>query len=68
MDANTLLFGSLTLISVAAFFFLGRFKASAKQTERDDRIDWTKRRFSLWKIFLYSLVLVGGVVLVTTLV
>ncbi len=67
MDANTLLFGSLTLISAAAFFFLGRFKASTKQTERDDRIDWTKRRFSLWKIFLYSLVLVGGVVLVTTL-
>jgi hypothetical protein len=68
MDANTLLFGSLTLVSVVAFFFLGRFKASAKQTERDDRIDWTQRRFSLWKIFLYSLVLVGGVALLTTLV
>lgn len=68
MDANTLLFGSLTLVSVVAFFFLGRFKASAKQTERDDRIDWAQRRFSLWKIFLYSLVLVGGVALLTTLV
>jgi hypothetical protein len=67
MDANTLLFGGITLISVTAFFFLGRYKASAKQTQRDDRIDWTQRRFSLGKIFLYSLILVGGVALLTSL-
>ena len=64
MDANTLIFGSMAVISLAIFFYLGRFKASSKQTDRDDRIDWTTRSFSLWKIFLYSLVLVGGIVLV----
>jgi len=64
VDANTLIFGSMAVISLAIFFYLGRFKASSKQTDRDDRIDWTKRIFSLWKIFLYSLVLVGGIVLV----
>ena len=65
MDANTLIFGSIALISLAIFFYLGRYRASAKQRERDDRIDWSSRRFSLWKIFLYCLVLVGGIVLIT---
>ena len=65
MDANTLIFGSIAVISLAMFFYLGRYRASAKQRERDDRIDWSARRFSLWKIFLYCLVLVGGIVLIT---
>jgi hypothetical protein len=64
VDANTLIFGSMAVISLAIFLYLGRFKASSKQTDRDDRIDWTKRSFSLWKIFIYSLVLVGGIVLI----
>ena len=65
MDANTLIFGTIAVISLAVFFYLGRFRASAKQRDRDDRIDWTSRRFSLWKIFLYSLLLVGGILLIT---
>ena len=65
MDANTLIFGTIAVISLAVFFYLGRFRASAKQRDRDDRIDWTRRRFSLWKIFLYSLLLVGGILLIT---
>ena len=48
----------------AIFFYLGRFKASEKQTERDDRINWSVRNFLIWKILLYSLALVGGTVLV----
>ena len=64
MDANTLVFGSIAVLSLAIFFYLGRFKASKKQTERDDRIDWSVRKFSIWKILLYSLALVGGIVLV----
>ena len=64
MDANTLVFGSMTVLSLAIFFYLGRFKASKKQTERDDRIDWSVRNFSIWKILLYCLALVGGIVLV----
>jgi len=65
MDANTLIFGTIAVLSLAVFFYLGRFRASAKQRERHDRIDWRTRRFSLWKIFLYALVLVGGIVLIT---
>lgn len=65
MDANTLIFGSISLISLAVFFYLGRFRASSKQRNREDRIDWSSRKFSLWRIFLYSLVAVGGIVLLT---
>ena len=63
MDANTLLFGGISILSLAVFFYLGRFRASSKQRNREDRIDWSSRKFSLWKMFLYSLVLVGGIVL-----
>ena len=65
MDANTLIFGGISLISLAIFFYLGRFRASTKQRDREDRIDWSSRKFSLWRIFLYSLVAVGGIVLLT---
>ena len=64
MDANTLVFGSLAVLSLAIFFYLGRFKASKRQTEREDRIEWSVRSFSIWKILLYSLALVVGIVLV----
>ena len=63
MDANTLIFGGISLLSLAVFFYLGRFRASSKQRNREDRIDWSSRKFSLWKILLYSLVAVGGIVL-----
>lgn len=42
MDINTLVFGSMAVISMAAFLYLGRFKASSKQTDREDRINWSK--------------------------
>ena len=57
MDLNTVIFGGLTLISLAVFFYLGRFKASKKQVDREDRIDWSRRSFSLWKIFFVSVAL-----------
>ena len=63
MDANTLVFGSLAVLSLAIFFYLGRFKASKKQTERENRINWSVRSLSIWKILLYSLALVVGIVL-----
>lgn len=65
MDANTLIFGVISVLSLAVFFYLGRFRASSKQRDREDRIDWSSRKFSLWKMFLYSLVAVGGIVLLT---
>tara|TARA_B100001093_G_scaffold209979_1_gene201673 strand:+ start:366 stop:575 length:210 start_codon:yes stop_codon:yes gene_type:complete len=42
VDINTLVFGSMAVISLAAFLYLGRFKASSKQTDREDRINWSK--------------------------
>jgi hypothetical protein len=63
MDANTLIFGGISILSLAVFFYLGRFRASSKQRNREDRIDWSSRKFSLWKMFIYSLVVVGGIVL-----
>jgi uncharacterized protein YacL len=54
----------MAVISLAVFFYLGRFKASSKQTDRDDRIDWSTRQFSIMKILLYSLGLVLGIVLI----
>ena len=46
MDFNTIIFGGLALLSFAVFFYLGKMKASKSQTEREDRIDWSGRRFS----------------------
>tara|TARA_B100001173_G_scaffold67714_1_gene57405 strand:- start:138 stop:350 length:213 start_codon:yes stop_codon:yes gene_type:complete len=46
VDLNTFIFGGLALISLAIFFYLGKFKASKAQTDRDDRITWSKRSFS----------------------
>ena len=65
MDANTLIFGGISVLSLAVFFYLGRFRASSKQRDREDRIDWSSRKLSLWKMFLYSLVAIGGIVLLT---
>jgi hypothetical protein len=65
MDANTIIFGGISVLSLAVFFYLGRFRASSKQWDREDRIDWSSLKFSLWKMFLYSLLAVGGIVLLT---
>ena len=65
MDANTIIFGGISILSLAIFFYLWRFRASSKQRNREERIDWSYRKFSLWKMFLYSLVTVGGIVLLT---
>ena len=46
MDFNTIIFGGLALLSFAVFFYLGKMKASKTQTEREDRIDWSGRKFS----------------------
>ena len=37
---NSIIFGLLAAISLFIFFNLGKVKASTKQTNRDDRINW----------------------------
>tara|TARA_A100000164_G_C21793119_1_gene716837 strand:+ start:775 stop:987 length:213 start_codon:yes stop_codon:yes gene_type:complete len=46
MDLNTIFFGGLALLSFAVFFYLGKMKASKSQTDREDRIDWSSKKFS----------------------
>ena len=43
---NTILFGILTIVSLFIFMNLGKIKASKKQMDRDDRINWDGRRRS----------------------
>ena len=38
---NALIFGLLTIISLFIFFNLGKVKASKKQTQRDNRVNWS---------------------------
>ncbi len=61
MDANTLIFGSMAVISLAAFFYLGKFKASPKQTERDDRINWSSGKYSFIKYILLGMGVILGI-------
>ena len=63
MDANTLIFGSMAVISLAAFFYLGKFKASPKQTERDDRINWSSGKYSFFKYILLGMGVILGIAL-----
>ena len=37
---NSIIFGLLAAVSLFIFMKLGKLKASAKQTNRDDRINW----------------------------
>ena len=61
MDANTLIFGSMAVISLAAFFYLGKFKASPKQTERDDRINWSSGKYSFFKYIVLGMGVILGI-------
>ncbi len=67
MDFNTLLYGGISIFSLVVFFYLGRFRASSRQVNREDRIDWSSRTFSLWRVLLYSLVIVVGIAVMTKL-
>ena len=57
MDFNTLSFGGLIVVSLGVFFFLSRFRASASQRNRDNKIDWTSRRYWWYRWVFLALVL-----------
>ena len=42
MSTITLLLALLGIVSVAVLFYFLRFKASSRQTDRDNRIPWNK--------------------------
>tara|TARA_B110000240_G_scaffold70718_1_gene80508 strand:- start:238 stop:498 length:261 start_codon:yes stop_codon:yes gene_type:complete len=67
VDANTLIFGLLAVVSLVIFFNLGKFKASKSQTEREDRIDWSVRKYSFSTYFRGCLISGLGIFLIFSL-
>lgn len=63
MDLNTLFFGAVIILSLGIFFYIGKFRASSKQRDRDDRISWRKNRFASLKILIWVMVSVLGIAL-----
>jgi hypothetical protein len=41
---NTIFFGILTILSLFVFMNLGKIKASKRQMDREDRINWGGKR------------------------
>ncbi len=64
MDLNTFVFGGITLVSLAIFFYFGRFRASSKQRDREDRIDWGKNRFGYLRILLLAMLCILVIALI----
>ncbi len=63
MDANTIVFGAIIVLSLAIFFYIGKFRASSKQRERDDKIGWGKSKFGNLKLLIWVMVSVLGIAL-----
>ena len=56
MDFNTIVFGAIIALSLAIFFYIGKFRASSKQRERDDKIGWEKSKFGNLKLLIWVMV------------
>ena len=65
MDFNTIFFGAIIALSLAIFFYIGKFRASSKQRERDDKIGWEKSKFGNLKLLIWVMVSVLGIALLT---
>ena len=63
MDLNTIVFGVIIALSLAIFFYIGKFRASSKQKERDDKIEWGKSKFTNLKILIWVMVSALGIAL-----
>ena len=63
MDFNTIFFGAIIALSLAIFFYIGKFKASSKQRERDDKIGWEKSKLGNLKLLIWVMVSVLGIAL-----
>ena len=63
MDLNTIVFGAIIVLSLAIFFYIGKFRASSKQRERDDKIGWKKNKFGNLKLLIWVMVSALGIAL-----
>ena len=63
MDFNTIVFGAIIALSLAIFFYIGKFRASSKQREMDDKIGWEKNKFGNLKLLIWVMVSALGIAL-----
>ncbi len=63
MDFNSLFFGLMICLSLAVFLYAGRYRASEKQRNREDRIDWKVNRFGYFRIIIWIMVSVLAIAL-----
>ena len=56
---NYIIFGTIAVLSVLVFFNLGKVRASEKQRNRENKIDWSVRKYhNFYKGFLVMVVIV----------
>tara|TARA_B100001113_G_scaffold3033_1_gene2552 strand:- start:90 stop:299 length:210 start_codon:yes stop_codon:yes gene_type:complete len=63
VDFNSLFFGLLICISLAVFLYIGKFRATEKQRNREDKIDWTVNRFGFLRTILWIMVSILAIAL-----
>ena len=63
MDFNTFFFGAIIVLSLGIFFYIGKIRASSKQRDREDKVNWKQSRFGLLKILIWVMVCVLGIAL-----
>ncbi len=56
---NSIIFGTIAVLSLFVFFNLGKVRASEKQRNRENKIDWSVRKYhNFYKGFLVVVVVV----------
>ena len=56
---NYIIFGTVAVLSLLVFFNLGKVRASEKQRNRENKIDWSVRKYhNFYKGFLVMVVVV----------
>ena len=56
---NSIIFGTIAVLSLFVFFNLGKVRASEKQRNRENKIDWSVRKYhNFYKGFLVLVVVV----------
>jgi len=66
VDLNLIFFSIIITVSLAVFFLIAPMRASAKQRNRPNRIDWTSRKY--WNFFKYFLILIVVIFLTALLI
>tara|TARA_B100000767_G_scaffold254147_1_gene259301 strand:- start:452 stop:664 length:213 start_codon:yes stop_codon:yes gene_type:complete len=63
VDFNTFFFGLIIVLSLTIFLYVGKFRASEKQRNREDKINWQSGRFGYIKIVILIMGIILGIAL-----